>query len=54
VFYKDPAGERNLLPSGDPQFYSDVKIAGDSGTITAELRNIENDALFTVDLPAQA
>jgi alkaline phosphatase D len=54
MYSKDPAGERNLPPSAGLQFYGDVKIAGDTGVMTVELRDIENNSLYKLDLEPKA
>ncbi|HKK31724.1 MAG TPA: alkaline phosphatase D family protein [Alphaproteobacteria bacterium] len=52
-FSKDPAGERNLPPSAGLQFYGHVQIAGDTGVMTVDLRDVDNTSLFKVDLQPQ-
>jgi alkaline phosphatase D len=52
-FSKDPAGEVNLPPTAGLQFYGHVKIDGQSGVMTVDLRDIANTSLYKVDLTPQ-
>ncbi|WP_422368914.1 alkaline phosphatase D family protein [Pelagibius sp.] len=55
VFSKDPAGERNLPPSSELQFFGHVKIDGETEAMTVTLKDLNDKALYTVTLePASA
>jgi alkaline phosphatase D len=51
MFQKAPeAGQANLPPSAGLQFFGHVSIAGDSGVMTVTLRDVDDNALWSVGL----
>jgi alkaline phosphatase D len=54
MFSKDPKGVANLPPSDGLQFYGHVAIDGQSGTMTVDLRDIENTSLYEVEIEPKA
>ncbi len=55
VYSKDPAGERNLPPSSELQFFGHVRIDGETEAMTVTLKDLNDKDLYTVTLePASA
>ena len=54
-FVKAPEpGQEKVGPAAGLQFFGHVKIAADSGIMTVTLRDTDDQALWSVDLPPQA
>ena len=51
---KSPEGKPNLPPTMGLQFFGHVRIDGDSEVMTVTLRDIADQALYTVDIQPEA
>lgn len=54
VYVKSPEGKRNLPPSAGLQFFGHARIDGETDVMTVTLRDIADEALYSVDIEPEA
>lgn len=54
VYVKSPEGVPNLPPTAGLQFFGHVRIDGETDVMTVTLRDIADQALYSVDIPPEA
>lgn len=54
VYVKSPEGRANLPPSAGLQFFGHARIDGKTGMMTVTLKDLEDTALYSVDLTPEA